>query len=239
MGVRDIELRYRRSLLGPFWISASMVAMILTLAYLYSQIFESVQFVEYLSFLACGILAWNLISSLIGEACNAVMEHSALMRSVPLPMTVPAGRVLVRNAVTYLHNVIAVVIILVVFGAPITPLALLSFAGLGVILFIGYCGVLVLGPVSARFRDIPQLVSSVLQVIFFITPIIWMPGMSRRPLIAEANPFYHLIELIRAPLLGHLPTANNWIISGAVCAVMAVLAIVTLSATRKRVSLWV
>jgi ABC-2 type transport system permease protein/lipopolysaccharide transport system permease protein len=107
------------------------------------------------------------------------------------------------------------------------------------ILAIGYFLAIVLGPLCARFRDIPLVVQSAMQVTFFLTPIFWMPSaVSHRPMFTHANPFYHLIELVRAPMLGAPASAVNWQVSLWLCAMLALLAVGVVAATRRRLTLW-
>ncbi len=79
-----------------------------------------------------------------------------------------------------------------------------------------------------------------MQVIFFLTPIFWMPNsLSHRPVFTVVNPFYHLIELVRAPLLGHEPTLLNWQVASYGCAIAGLLAILSASIASKRLTLWI
>jgi len=238
LALQDIFLRYRRSLLGPFWISATLIATVLALAYVFSAVFQQ-DLPGYIAFLAAGLLTWQLILALMNESCQAVMEHTALLRNVPMPLPVVAGRIMVRNGIVFAHNLVAVIGLLIVFGQPLTFTALLLLPGVALILVLGYFLVMVLGPLCARFRDVPQAVQSVMQVIFFLTPIFWMPSaVSHRPMFTHANPFYHLIELVRAPLLGREATWFNWQFSLWLCAGVAVAAVISVALTRKRISLW-
>ena len=71
---------------------------------------------------------------------------------------------------------------------------------------------LLLGLVSARFRDVPQIVASVVQIAFFLTPIIWKPELlPERALLLDLNPFFHFVEVVRAPLLGQMPGLTSWL----------------------------
>lgn len=238
LGLQDIALRYKRSLLGPFWISASLIATVLALAVVFAEVFQQ-EFVAYISFLGAGLLAWQLIAALVGEGCSSVIDHSSLLQNVPLPITVIAGRLLFRNAVVFAHNMIAVVALLLFFGADFSPVAILALPGALAILIFGYFLMMVLGPLCARFRDIPMVVQSAMQVIFFLTPIFWMPSsVSHRPMFTHANPFYHMVELVRAPLLGEPASQLNWAVAAWCCAGAAVLAVITTSLTRKRLILW-
>jgi lipopolysaccharide transport system permease protein len=238
LALQDIELRYKRSVLGPFWISASLVATILALAYVFADVFRQ-DYLSYVSFLAAGLLTWHLIVALANEGCQSVTEHSEFLRNVPLPITVIAGRVVLRNAIVFAHNLIAVLAILLIFGAPFSTTTLMAVPGALLILVGGYFMTMILGPICARFRDIPLVVQSAMQVLFFLTPIFWMPSqVAHRPMFTQANPFYHLIELVRAPLLGEPATVLNWHVSLWFCAGAAVLALITVSLTLKRQVLW-
>ncbi|MBN8605807.1 MAG: ABC transporter permease [Caulobacterales bacterium] len=238
LGVQDIDLRYRRSVLGPFWISASLVATVLALAFVFGEVFRQ-DFVDYVIFLGAGLLAWQLILALVNEGCGSIAEHSAFLQNLRMPLSVIAGRIVFRNAIVFVHNLIAIVGVFFLFGAHLTWTALWVFPAALMILAIGYFLILVLGPICARFRDIPLVVQSAMQVIFFMTPIFWQPSaMAHRPMLTLANPIYHWIELVRAPLLGHEATWLNWQVAFWSCGVACLLAIITLSVTRKRLSLW-
>lgn len=238
LALQDIELRYRRSLLGPFWISAMLVATVLALAYVFAAVFQT-QFVTYISFIATGLLSWQLILALVNEGCGSIVEHAGLLKNVPMRMTAIAGRLVFRNAIVFAHNLVAILGLLMIFGTNLEPIALMALPGALVILCFGYFAAIALGPLCARFRDIPLVVQSGMNVIFFLTPIFWMPtALSHRPMFTDANPFYHLIELVRAPLLGEPATPLNWKVAILCCVVAAVLATVSVTVARKRVSLW-
>ena len=72
---------------------------------------------------------------------------------------------------------------------------------------------ILLGLVCTRFRDLNQVVSSLTQVAFFVTPIFWTPGQATgwRSLLVNLNPLYHLVDILRSPLLGHAPASISWI----------------------------
>jgi ABC-type polysaccharide/polyol phosphate export permease len=238
LALQDIELRYRRSLLGPFWISAALVATVLALAFVFAEVFRT-EFVTYVSFIGAGLLAWQLILALVNEGCGSITEHTGFLQNVHMPTTVIAGRIAIRNAIVLAHNLVAMLALLLIFGSTFSLTALLVVPGALVILCFGYFLSIALGPICARFRDIPLVIQSAMQVIFFLTPIFWMPSsVSHRPMFTAANPFYHMIELIRAPLLGELPTELNWRVAMWCCGAAMILAVVSVSLTRRKVNLW-
>lgn len=238
MANQDISMRYRRSFLGPFWLSMAMAAMVLGIGFLYAEI-QNQPFAEFLTYLGCGLLAWTFIQTSTVEACQSVIENEHHLRNLALPIPLLSARMTYRNLVVFAHNAVVIVVMLSLVGKPLTPTAFLSLFGLLLYIpFALFMGAL-LGPICARFRDLAQVVSTVMQILFFLTPIIWVPhsGMSR-PIIYEANPFYHLLEIVRAPMLGEAPSQMNWIVSVSTVAVLGVLALLVTYITRKRIFLW-
>lgn len=210
LGWRDVVVRYRRSILGPFWLTLSMTVMIASMGYVYGQLFGT-DLQVYMPFICLGILVWNFMASLIHEGCQTYIEGESLLRQVALPTTMFPLRVVWRNVIIFAHNAVVYLGVLALFDIPLGWSALIAVPGLVLVLANAVWVSMLLGMLSARFRDTPQIVGSIVQVLFFVTPIIWMPEqIGHRTLIVNANPFYHFIELIRAPLLGKEPTALNW-----------------------------
>ena len=188
---QDIHMRYRRSMLGPFWISLSLGAMVLGMSLLYGQIFR-MPFKEYISFLAPGFLCWFYLSSSVTDGCNAIVENEANMRSVPIPISVTAARVAFRNLVIFLHNAVVVIFILAAFGQGLGPMAFFALGGVLLYVLLGYFVAIALGPICARFRDIPQVATNIMQIAFFLSPVMWrpvqLPAAARQILMARLTP---------------------------------------------------
>lgn len=238
MGWQDISIRYRRSMLGPFWISLTMAVFVLSLAYIYSEIFNQ-PFKDYLGYLACGLLAWNFLSAMISEATTIVTDGEAHLRNIPLPVSILAARMVYRNLVIFAHNLLAILIVLMVFGVSFGWTLLVVPLSVGLYALFGLFAGIVLGPICARFRDVPQVITNVVQILFFVTPIIWMQSAAPgRPIIVDANPFNDLVMLIREPLQGRLPTLRHVLVATGMVAAMGVAAMATLSFVRKRLYLW-
>jgi lipopolysaccharide transport system permease protein len=238
MASQDIRMRYRRSLIGPFWLSISMAMTVVGMALVFGNVFER-SFQEYLVFLSAGFLIWGFIALMINEGCTILVEAENHLRAVPLPVSVLAARMVQRNVVIFLHNAIVIAALVAIFG--FTPTINLLFVIPGVVLLtaFGFFLALVLGPICLRFRDVTQVVGSLLQLAFFLTPIIWMPDQGRVPeAFVTFNLFYHMIELVRAPIQGAAPTALNWLVVGGGLWVLMALSVVTLAAARKRIYTW-
>ena len=237
MAGTDIALRYRRSLLGPFWISLAMAAMILAIGGLYSDVMNQPS-EAYIAYLGCGLLVWTFLSTMISDSCAIAIDAAHHLRSVNVPLPALSARMVYRNLIIFVHNAIVVLSALFLFGHELTPAAWLAAPGVAAIVLCGWFIGVALAPVCLRFRDLASLISSVTQIAFFVTPIFWMPdGMSRRSVV-DFNPFYHLIEIVRQPLLGNAASANNWMIVAALLGISGAAALLSLALCRRKVFLW-
>ena len=240
LGWFDIRLRYRGSMLGPFWLTLSTAVMVAALGVLYSRLFN-MELHDYLPFLAMSLVLWGVLSTVIGEACTCFTSAESTIRSMRMPFSLHAMRVVVRNVIVLLHNVVVIVAVYAWFDEwPGWP-ALQAIPGLLVWLLDGLAACLLLGPIGARFRDIPPIVASIIQIAFFISPIIWKPELLHGPALQYLwlNPFFTLLEIVRAPLLGYSPSLHVWASALGYSAVLIVLAWVLFARTRARLAFWV
>ncbi|HLY59029.1 MAG TPA: ABC transporter permease [Stellaceae bacterium] len=211
LGWEDIRQRYTRSVLGPFWISLSMLVMVFGLGTLYSKIMhQSLQ--EYFPFLTLGLLFWRCFADLISDGCLSYLQQEGLIRQIKLPLSTHVFRTIFRQFVVLGHNFVIYLPIAVIFALVPNWNTLLFIPGFLLWIVNAVWMVLLLGMLSARFRDVPPLVASVIQIVFFLSPILWTPAtLGTRAGIVEFNPIYHLLELVRAPLVGRQPDAWSWV----------------------------
>jgi lipopolysaccharide transport system permease protein len=212
LGWFDIRLRYRGSMLGPFWLTLSTGIMVIALGILYSSLFK-MDIANYLPYLAISLVLWNVLSTVIAEACVCYTQAEGMIRSIRLPHTLQAVRVVVRNLVVLAHNVLVILAVYLYFRAWPGVSALGALPGLAVWVVDGLAVCLLLGPIGARFRDVPPIVGSVVQIAFFISPIIWKPELleGEAARLLWLNPFYTLLEIVRGPLLGDFPHWTTWL----------------------------
>ncbi len=138
------------------------------------------------------------------------------------------------------HNFVIYFIVMVALGQTPGWIGLLALVGIAGVMVNLLWAILIFGMLCARFRDVNQIIANIMQVAFFLTPIIWRPeALNHSYAIVSANPFYHFIEVIRAPLLGQLPTATNWIVVAMVGLFGWVLAIALYRPFRSRIAFWV
>jgi ABC-type polysaccharide/polyol phosphate export permease len=232
----DIVSRYRGSVLGPFWITLSMGLMVLGIGFLYSNLFD-IPLNEFLPFVALGIVFFGIMTGMINEGCDTFVQASGMLSQTSLPMLMFVWRTVFRNMINLAHHLVIVIAVLLFYEywrVANVPLALL-----GVVLMVinsAWLSLLV-GIASARFRDIPQIVVSVMQFAIFMTPVFWRPDRfsKQHQIILDVNPFYHLLEAVRAPLLGQPVASHTYIILVAMAVFGWLLTFALFAKTRRRI----
>jgi lipopolysaccharide transport system permease protein len=239
LGWLDIKLRYRGSILGPFWLTISTGVWIGSMGAWYSILFHQ-DARPYLPFLALSLVLWTAISGLVSDACNTFLQSEGTIRSVRMPFFVHAVRVVVRTVIGLAHNIPVVLVVFALFNRWPGAGALWCLPGFALWTLDAVAACIALGTLCARFRDIPPIVGSIMQIAFFITPIMWKPEqLSTHPWFLRLNPFNALLNVVRVPLLGDPLSLHTWyaalLYSGAFCVLTSLLFV----RVRGRLAFWV
>jgi ABC-type polysaccharide/polyol phosphate export permease len=237
--IHDIRQRFRRSAIGPLWITLSMGVMIATMGFVFSGLFHQ-SIGQILPYITVGIIFWGLLTSCINEGASVFVAAESFIRNVPVPISVHFYRMIARNLMIWLFNMVIYVLILLIFGILPNSGVVWFIPGFLIFMLNAIWMSLAVAVISTRFRDVPQLITNLIQVVFFLTPIFWSPEtMPGRPAFIYYNPGFHLLEIVRAPLLGVTPHGASL----AVCSAMAVLGLaLTYRLYRRahgRISYWV
>ncbi|MEJ2869683.1 ABC transporter permease [Actinomycetospora sp. OC33-EN08] len=270
LGWQDIKQRYRRSTIGPLWITISMAVTAAALGGLYSQLFGQ-PIGTFMPYVTVGFMIWYFISACVLEGTETFIANEGLIRFLPAPLMIYVFRTVWRQVLFFAHNVVVYVIVLAIFFGQLDEpyrminrmadgtqgvlhpglswTALLAIPAFVVIVANGLWVTLLFGIIATRFRDIPPVVSSFMQLFFTMTPIIWTPDLLRggepgsaRAIVeqlAKLNPFYHFIEIFRAPLVGQVQSWTHWAVVGVITVVGWALALIALRNYRSRVAYWV
>jgi ABC-type polysaccharide/polyol phosphate export permease len=235
----DLRLRYRGSILGPFWQTITTGVMIGAMGFIYAELFHT-PIEDYLPLLAAGLVFWQFTSGMITEGCATFYSVQGIIQQVRLPYSLHAYRLVYRNVLILLHNFVIIPIVFAIFPQPVTWLRVLEFGpGLALILLNGVWVSILLGMVSARFRDVPPIVGSIVQVVFFITPIFWpAAALGANRWLAEFNPIYAAIDVMRAPLLGQRTEPYSWLILAIVTMLGCVGTFAFFARFRTRIAYW-
>ncbi len=246
LGWQDIKQRYRRSFLGPIWITIATGATSLAMGLMYSVLFGQ-DLAVLLPHITIGLIVWGMIAGCILEGSAVFSANVGLITQLPAPLSVHVYRLVWRQLLLFGHNLIIYFILLAVFRIPIHWTILTAFVALALLAINGAWVAIVAGIVATRFRDISPILESVVQLLFFMTPIVWMTDTIRqnggqyaeRARLAELNPLFHYLEIIRAPMLGHEQHAYHWFIVLAITVAGWILALFFLRNYRARVPYWV
>jgi homopolymeric O-antigen transport system permease protein len=212
MGWQDIRQRYNRSVLGPVWLTLNMALMVAGLGFLYAGLFGQ-PIDTYLPFLTVGFIVWALLAGLLTDGTMAFIASEGVIRQIAVPLSVFVYRVLWRHVIILGHNVWIYMVVAVVFGIWPGAFGLLAAPALALICVNGVWVGLLLGAASARFRDIPQFVGNLIPVIFLLTPVLWRADqVPQRAIFVDFNPFFHFVEIVRAPLLGAPAPLLSWLV---------------------------
>ncbi len=239
LALQDIRLRYRGSALGPLWLTISTLVMVVAMGFIYARLFQT-DTRSYMPYLTVGLIVWQLISTLITDGCQTFTASEAVIQQVPIPFSIHAYRVVCRNFIIFAHSLVLVPIGLAALRIPVGWRAIEAVAGGAVIAINGVWIAILLGMFSARFRDIPPIVASFVQVAFFVTPVFWpIEALGEYRGIAEYNPLFAAIDVIRAPLLGQATAATSWPVLLAATVVGCAVSFALFARFRSRIAYWV
>lgn len=242
LAYQDIKLRYRRSVLGPFWLTLSMAITVYSMGFLYAHLFH-VELDQYYPFLVAGMLSWTLISSTVTDLTDTFILSDGLIKQIKLPYTLYIHRVAARNFMIFFHNIIVLIPIFIIFhrSAKINLDTLLVIPGLALIYINAIIYGLILAMIGARFRDVSQIIKSLVQVVFFVTPVMWSPNIlpEHSRYAVYLNPFYSLIEMVRAPLIGTTPTIFNYSVVLSLTTIGGLIAAKMFARYRARIIYWI
>lgn len=235
----DIRTRYRRSMIGPFWITISMAVTVTALGVLYARLFQ-IDIQEFLPYLALGFILWGFFSPALNECCTIFVANQNFIKQSTIPLTVYVNQAIFRQLITFAHNFLIYFGMVIFLTIPIGWVTLWAIPAFILIVLTVFGFGMFLGVISSRFRDVPNIVQNVLQVGFYLSPILWSAELlPERTFFLTYNPFYYLIYVIRMPLLGEAPTPEIWLGTGIIAAISLVLGLTSFLLMRRRIAYWV
>jgi lipopolysaccharide transport system permease protein len=235
----DILYRYRRSALGPFWFTASTAISIIALGTVYSEILK-LPAGELMPHVCVGLIVWAFMNSTMLDAGDLFVGAEGFIKQIRLPYSLYVFRFVLGKVIIFAHDLPIYFAVLLYFEIWPGATALLAIPGFLLLVVNGIMTGVALGLVSARFRDIPRIVASLTQIVFLVTPIIWTPALlGSNSYLASANPFFHLIEMVRAPLLGSAPSAATVATTLSITVINGLVAMILFTRYRSRIAYWV
>lgn len=239
LGWLEIRQRYARSQLGPFWLTVSMGVLVCSMGLVYGSLLAR-PLEDYLPMVAIGIVVWALFSQIVSEGSSAYIANANYIRQVKTPRFIYVLQVAWKNLVIFGHNALIIFIVLLFVGLKSGALTLLFIPGLMLLILnatwlAGFSGI-----VSSRFRDFPQIVQALIQVAFYVTPILFDAKMlGERDWIVKYNPLTYLLNVVREPLMGTLPSAISWTVSISMAVIGWLVVLYLTGKYHKRIPYWV
>lgn len=246
LGWQDIKQRYRRSVLGPLWITIATGVMAAALGLLYSVLFK-IPVAQFLPHVTVGLIMWTFISGCIKEGAQVFIDNEGLIKQLPSALSVHVYRLVWKQTLFLGHNLIIWVALMVIFPRPLGWDFLLAIPALMLLIANGVWVSMFFGIIATRYRDVAPLLEAGTQLLFYVTPIVWMTQtlkdqggtISDRAKLAQLNPLYHYMEVVRAPLIGaDLSVYHWWVVLGCTVAGL-IIALLAMRQWRFRVSYWV
>lgn len=238
----DFVVHYRKTMIGPFWALMGPTLFIFTLGLLFARIGNANEDI-FIPHLAIGLITWTLISGfVIGSTTVFQRNRSQIMQggmSIIDIVTVD----MFRTILLFLHQVIIIAVVFYLYDVTVAMTSLVSIGGLILLIANGAWLTMFFGIVGARYRDLSEVITAVMRIAFLATPIIWMPADTGRGGMMGAfltfNPFYHFLEIVRAPLLGNHVTQLSWLVVVTFTLVGFLLTYLFYQRLARRIPLWV
>ena len=240
LGWQDVATRYRRSRVGAFWLTINMVVMITVLGTVFGALFRA-PVEQFLPSLTIGIIVWGLMTGLINEGCVGFISAQDTILQVRMPLFTHLLRVIWRNLIITGHNIMILPILFIILHRTIQMTAFLSLLGLLLLIVNAGWMMLISSIICTRFRDLTQIIQNAMQVLFYATPIIWSVEMLQQRIalvFLNFNPFYHLLSIVRDPLLGVMPSSLSWLVASLMALVGWIIALTFFNRFRKRIAYW-
>lgn len=205
IGYLDVVQSYRRSFLGPIWITLSIAIQAFAMTFIFGALF-GMPTKEYSQYVITGLIAWAWLMSILTEAGNVFIINAKYIKETAVSKPILIWSSAFRLIVITSHNLILFVVLVVTgvislsYSHLLLPIVILLYFLISIPLTV------IMGILFSRYRDIPRLISSTIVILMFITPIFWKVEMlgGIRGKIVQLNPFMYLIEMMRKPLLGIL-----------------------------------
>jgi ABC-type polysaccharide/polyol phosphate export permease len=210
----DLQVRYRRSVLGIGWSLLQPIATALVLCIVFHQIFH-VPIPEYVPFLLAGLAWWAYVTGVIGRGCQCFVEAESYIRQHPVPLAVYPLRT-AMGAMIHFLIALAMVLFLTWSFRGLANLAALPAlaAGLAILFVLGWSLAVLAGWMNTIFRDIQHLTEIGFQILFYLTPVMYPADFLARnnmTWLVKWNPLVHLLAIVRDPLIeGTVPSLSAY-----------------------------
>lgn len=238
----EVTSKYKRTILGPFWIAGQVVSFSLALALVFG-VMQGADIKSLIPYIMGGVLTWGMVGYVFSDGTELFSIYQSIIRNHAYPFTYYIFESTARVMIQYLHNLVIYVVFMLILGVFKIPHWTFVPGLLVVYLNINIWG-LMAGMAAARFKDVRFLLPFIGQIVFYITPVFWRPGPIATThkvgaFFIHYNPFYALTEIAREPLLGQSATGLQWALALCITAIGAILLAFVFTTFRRRIAFWI
>lgn len=233
LATEEIGDQHRRTFLGPLWLLLNYLVFVGA----FLAIFGARPGIDnFPLYVATGMLVWLMIQEVILQGVNLFRQEHRYIKGTQLPLSVYVLKLSTQSLIRFGYASLGWLGIMAFVGIPTGANVLESIAGLLIVLLCIPPTVLSLAMAGAFLPDLSFVVSNLMRVGVFLTPIFWAPlGDNIRSALYAWNPFTHLLEIVRMPLLEGSMPLRSLIISSCILVLSNVLAFVLLAFLRRKV----
>ena len=234
----EIKFKFKRTKLGPLWITIGTAIFIVVLSIITGAFFADDLGVR-VPYITTGLIIWSLIFSCINESSGVFSGRVGLIQNIPMEKSILIYVMLSKSIITFSFNFILYIICLIFFKINIGLNSLYFILGFLILVLSLFFLSSIISILTTRFRDLAPITSSILTVLFFLTPIWWnVEYFPDRAVFAKFNIFYHYLEITRRPLLGEFASLNSWIITLITLIILAVFASILFEKKKNKIAYW-
>jgi ABC-type polysaccharide/polyol phosphate export permease len=235
----DTRARYKRSVLGPFWLVLSTMVGVVGLGVIWSVLLK-VDRQEFIPSLTIGLIVWGMISGCIAESAAVFYRQAAQIKDINLPSFFLSLQLVLRQLINFGHNILVFIVVMAIYPEHVSLADFLAIPGLILVIFNLLWLAQILGYIGARFRDLEPLIVAFLPILFFLSPVVYRASqLGPLQSIMAFNPLTYWIGLVRDPLLGVIPTPGTYILAVATTVVGWAAALWLTGSRRHRLPYWI
>ncbi len=214
LALADIRTKYRRSMLGLAWALIQPLTLTLLLAFIMGNFFHA-PINDYAPFIFSGLIIWEFITSSAVTGCMSFINAEGYIKQFTHPLMIYTLRNVIPSMINLLCAFVGLVMWVLIWNPGNFGLSWLSLAtAFPLLFFFAWPICTITAFVGVRFRDLSQLILIFLQIVYYVSPIFFMPKLfinAHLGFLIEFNPIYHLLNLFRKPLLeGNVPAAADY-----------------------------
>jgi len=239
MGSAELRRRYARSRLGQFWLTLSTGILIGSLGLVWSVLWK-MPVSEMMPYFAASMVLWTMLTGFIGDATSIFSGSGRYFLNERMSFATAIAAMLYQHILIFLHNAVIVVLVFAVFKRPIGLQALLAIPGFCLAVLTAMWLAYVVAILCTRYRDLGQVVTSLLQIAFFVTPVLWKVEFVPEPYrnMIALNPFAIYLSIIRDPILGVPVPLEHWAIATAITVGGFLLSLPFIGRYHRRIVYW-